>query len=138
VTKRILVVDDDHDVRTLIAMSLSRVGGHDVRAAASGSECMAELEQWVPDVVVLDVMMPGNGTGPATLAAIRATPAVAEVPVVFLTASVVEADMERLHSLPVSGVLGKPFDPMQLPTLPVGAARLVTQARAPRMRKATP
>ena len=115
-TKRILVVDDDHDVRTLIAMSLSRVGGHDVRAAASGSECMAELEQWVPDVVVLDVMMPGMD-GPATLAAIRATPSVAEVPVVFLTASVVEADMERLHSLPVSGVLGKPFDPMQLPTL---------------------
>ena len=115
-TKRILVVDDDHDVRTLIAMSLSGVGGHDVRAAASGSECMAELEQWVPDVVVLDVMIPGMD-GPATLAAIRATPAVAEVPVVFLTASVVEADMERLHSLPVSGVLGKPFDPMQLPTL---------------------
>lgn len=115
-TKRILVVDDDHDVRTLIAMSLSRVGGHDVRAVASGAECLAELEQWVPDVVVLDVMMPGMD-GPATLAALRATPSAGEVPVVFLTASVVEADMERLHSLPVSGVLGKPFDPMQLPTL---------------------
>lgn len=113
-TRRILVVDDDADVRRLAVMSLARVGGHEVRSVGSGAECLEELEAERPDVVVLDVMMPVMD-GPATLAAIRDSGATHDVPVVFLTAGIVATDMERLRSLPVSGVLHKPFDPLTLP-----------------------
>lgn len=114
-TRSILVVDDDEDVRRLAVMSLARVGGHDVRSVGSGAECLEELRSERPDVVVLDVMMPVMD-GPTTLAAIRDSGATHDVPVVFLTAGIVAADMERLRSLPVSGVLHKPFDPLTLPS----------------------
>jgi CheY-like chemotaxis protein len=113
-TRRILVVDDDEDVRRLAVMSLARVGGHDVRSVGSGAECIEELRNERPDAVVLDVMMPVMD-GPATLAAIRDSGTTHDLPVVFLTAGIVAADMDRLRSLPVSGVLHKPFDPMTLP-----------------------
>jgi CheY-like chemotaxis protein len=114
VTHRILVVDDDEDVRRLAVMSLARVGGHEVTSVASGVECLAALETDLPDAVVLDVMMPVMD-GPATLLAIRDDSRTHDLPVVFLTAGVVESDMDRLSSLPVAGVLQKPFDPLQLP-----------------------
>jgi CheY-like chemotaxis protein len=113
-SRSILVVDDEGDVRKLAAMSLTRVGGYDVRTAASGPECLIELDAALPDAVVLDVMMPVMD-GPATLAEIRDNPRTADLPVVFLTAGVVELDVERLRGLPVSGVLRKPFDPLTLP-----------------------
>lgn len=113
--RRILVVDDDEDVRRLAVMSLARVGGHDVRSVGSGAECIEELKTQLPDAVVLDVMMPVMD-GPATLAAIRDSGVTYDLPVVFLTAGIVAADMDRLRSLPVSGVLHKPFDPMTLPS----------------------
>jgi CheY-like chemotaxis protein len=113
-TRSLLVVDDEDDVRRLAVLSLSRVGGYEVRAADSGAACLAELQVAVPDAIVLDVMMPLMD-GPATLAEIRDNPRTAHVPVVFLTAGVVELDVERLRGLPVAGVLRKPFDPIRLP-----------------------
>lgn len=114
-TRRILVVDDDEDVRRLAVMSLARVGGHEVLSVGSGAECLEALRIERPDAVVLDVMMPVMD-GPATLAAIRDSGTTHDVPVVFLTAGIVAADMDRLRSLPVSGVLHKPFDPLTLPS----------------------
>lgn len=114
-TRRILVVDDDEDVRRLAVMSLSRVGGHEVLSVGSGAECLEELKSQRPDAVVLDVMMPVMD-GPTTLAAIRDSGTTYDVPVVFLTAGIVASDMDRLRALPVSGVLHKPFDPLTLPS----------------------
>ena len=113
-TRSVLVVDDDDDVRRLAQMSLARVGGHDVTTVASGQECLDHLKEHRPDAIVLDVMMPGLD-GPSTLLAIRDGASTYDIPVVFLTAGVVEADVERLRTLPVSGVLNKPFDPLTLP-----------------------
>jgi CheY-like chemotaxis protein len=113
-TQSVLVIDDDDHVRRLAVMSLSRVGGYDVRAAASGPEGLAAVDDALPDAIVLDVMMPGMD-GPTTLLALRDHPVAHSVPVVFLTAGVVESDLDRLRSLPVSGVLNKPFDPVELP-----------------------
>lgn len=112
--KRIVVVDDDDDVRRLLVMSLSRVGGYEVHAVESGQECLAELARQVPDLVILDVNMPILD-GPGTLMQIRDHGRTAEIPVVFLTAGVVDADIARLQALPVAGVLRKPFDPITLP-----------------------
>jgi CheY-like chemotaxis protein len=114
VNRSVLVVDDDADVRRLAQVSLTRIGGHDVITVASGQECLDHLQQHRPDAIVLDVMMPGLD-GPSTLLAIRDGATTYDIPVVFLTAGVVEADVERLRSLPVSGVLNKPFDPLVLP-----------------------
>ena len=130
-TRRILLVDDDNDVRRLAAMALSRVGGHQVTSASSGAECLSALRSELPDVVVLDVMMPGMD-GPTTLEAIRDDPATRQVPVVFLTAGVVDlgADMDRLKALSVSGILNKPFDPLQL-SRQLGDPALVTRGGQP-------
>jgi CheY-like chemotaxis protein len=114
VSRRVLVVDDDEDVRRLAVMSLAKVGGHEVTSVASGEECLAALRGELPDVVILDVMMP-TMDGPATLERIRDDRHAHAVPVVFLTAGVVESDMDRLRALPVRGVLQKPFDPLTLP-----------------------
>jgi CheY-like chemotaxis protein len=113
VTHRILVVDDDDDVRRLASMALARVGGYDVTSVSSGAECLAALGAGLPDAIVLDVMMPGMD-GPTTLHALQDHPSARDVPVVFLTAGVVDADMDRLRALPVAGILNKPFDPLQL------------------------
>jgi CheY-like chemotaxis protein len=113
-THRILVVDDDEDVRRLAVMSLSRIGGYEVASVGSGADCLSALADDLPDAVVLDVMMPVMD-GPTTLLAIRDGARTYGLPVVFLTAGVVEADMDRLRAMPVSGVLQKPFDPLQLP-----------------------
>lgn len=113
-TRRVLVVDDDVDVRRLAVLSLSKIGGYEVESVESGAACLASLAESVPDVVVLDVNMP-DMDGPATLMAIRDAATTHALPVVFLTAGVVEADMHRLESLPVTGLLHKPFDPLQLP-----------------------
>jgi CheY-like chemotaxis protein len=110
---RILVVDDEDDIRRVATLSLERVGGWDVVAAGSGAEALAAAEGGGFDAVLLDVMMP-DVDGPATLERLR--PIVGpEVPIVFLTAKVRAADVERLRGLGAAGVLAKPFDPMRLP-----------------------
>lgn len=113
-SRRILVVDDEPDIRELIRLSLERLGGHEVIVCASGTEALDALGQDGVDGVLLDVRMPGMD-GPEVLAALRRTVAGADVPVVFLTASVLEVQMADLRSLDVRGVVRKPFDPLALP-----------------------
>jgi CheY-like chemotaxis protein len=110
---RILVVDDEVDIRRVAALSLERVGGWEVVPAGSATEAVAAAEGGGFDAVLLDVMMP-DVDGPATLERLR--PILGPgVPVVFLTAKVQPADVERLRGLGATGVLAKPFDPMRLP-----------------------
>ncbi len=108
---RLLLVDDDDDIRTIARMSLERIGGWEVVAAASADEAEAAAREAAPDAVLLDVMMP-DVDGPATLERLR--PLIGAAPVVFLTAKTQPADLERLTSLGAAGVLAKPFDPMSL------------------------
>lgn len=112
--RKVLLVDDEPDIRTIGAMSLRRVGGWEVTVAASGPECIAEVARERPDLVLLDVMMPGMD-GPATLAALRADPVSASVPVIFVTAKVQRSEIERWTALGALGVIRKPFDPLGLP-----------------------
>jgi CheY-like chemotaxis protein len=109
-----LIVDDEEDIRRIIRLSLERVGGMQVCEAPDGTVGLAAALRGRPDVILLDVMMPGQD-GPATLAALRAEPATAAIPVVFLTARVVPGECRRLTDLGALGVIVKPFDPMTLP-----------------------
>jgi len=113
---RVLVVDDEDDIRRIASLSLSRVGGMDVTDVASGSAALASAMANPPDAVLLDVMMPVLD-GPGTLAALRADPKTSRIPIVFLTAKAMQPEIERLKALGAQGVLTKPFDPMKLPDL---------------------
>ncbi len=110
---KVLIIDDDDDIRLIAGLSLSRVGGMDVVEAASGAEGVRRAQDERPDVILLDMMMP-TMDGSETLAALRSQPATAMTPVIFLTAKAVGAEVERMSALGAAGVLIKPFDPRTL------------------------
>lgn len=110
---KILLIDDDDDVRRIAQLSLSRLGRMEVVDAASGAAGLLRAAAERPDAILLDVMMP-DMDGPATLAALRANPPTAAIPVLFLTAKAMPSELERLLQLGALGVLTKPFDPLTL------------------------
>jgi CheY-like chemotaxis protein len=110
---KILLIDDDDDVRRVAQLSLSRLGRMEVVDAASGADGLLRAAAERPDAILLDVMMP-DMDGPATLAALRANPPTAAIPVLFLTAKAMPSELERLLQLGALGVLTKPFDPLTL------------------------
>jgi CheY-like chemotaxis protein len=121
---RVLVVDDEADIRRITRLCLTRFGGMEVLEAPSGPEALQLARDARPDAILLDVMMPGMD-GPTTLQALRAAPETAAIPVVFLTAKAMESEIARLRTLGAVGVLTKPFDPEKLPAdfrLALGAA----------------
>lgn len=111
---RILVVDDDPDVRSVISLSLGRVGNMEVVEAHSGHDAIERLRRAAYDAIVLDVMMPGLD-GPSTLELIRTEFGDVETPVIFITAKVQPSEVRRLTSIGAAAVIAKPFDPMTLP-----------------------
>jgi CheY-like chemotaxis protein len=110
---RILIIDDEADIRRIAHLALGRVGAMDVLEATSGADGLRQAEDNRPDAILLDVMMPGLD-GPSTLAALRSNPATANIPVIFLTAKAMLSELERLRAMGAAGVLTKPFDPMTL------------------------
>jgi CheY-like chemotaxis protein len=113
---KLLIIDDEPDIRRIAHLSLARLGGMEVIEAGSGAEGVRKAEQELPDGILLDVMMP-EMDGPATLAALRANPATAGIPVLFLTAASVRSERDRLRDLGAAAVLAKPFNPVALPDL---------------------
>ena len=112
-SQKVLIIDDEDDIRELARISLERVGGLRVVTAASGEEGLSLANSEQPDAIVLDAMMPGLD-GPATLERLKSAPATAEIPVVFLTGSVQQVESDRFAALGAVGTLPKPFDPMKL------------------------
>ena len=112
---RVLLIDDDPDIRKIGALALASIGGFEVEFAGSGPEGVSAAAAGTPDVVLLDRMMPGMD-GVETLNALRQLPALAATPVVFFTAKVQRAEVEQLVALGALGVIGKPFDPITLAT----------------------
>ena len=110
---KVLIVDDEDDIRELARISLERVGGMQVVVARSGEEALELVATERPDVVLLDAHMPGLD-GPGTLERLKANPETESIPVVFLTGSVQSAEADRFRTLGAIGVLPKPFDPMTL------------------------
>jgi two-component system, OmpR family, response regulator len=111
--ERILYVEDEDDIRTVAKMALEAVGGFSVFACSSGSEAVTTAPSAAPDLLLLDVMMPGMD-GPATLRALRGIPATSATPVVFMTAKVQAAEIAQYRALGALDVIAKPFDPMQV------------------------
>jgi CheY-like chemotaxis protein len=111
--QRILYVEDEPDIQAVAKLALEMVGGFEVMICSSGEEALREAEAFSPDMILLDVMMPGMD-GPSTLKALRDIPALSGVPVAFMTAKVQPAEIEHFKSLGARDVIAKPFDPMNL------------------------
>ncbi|WP_018953810.1 response regulator [Thioalkalivibrio sulfidiphilus] len=111
--QRILYVEDDPDIQAIARLALEKVGGFTVHVCACGEAALNEAPGFAPDLILLDVMMPGLD-GPGTLKALRADPNLATIPVVFMTAKAQPQELEQLLALGAVGVIAKPFDPMTL------------------------
>jgi CheY-like chemotaxis protein len=109
-----MLVEDDPDIRAVAHLSLTAVGGFTVELCPSGTEALAQAIAFDPQLVLLDVVMPGMD-GPTTLARLRELPSMADVPIVFMTAQAQPEARQDYLRLGAADVVAKPFDPMTLP-----------------------
>jgi CheY-like chemotaxis protein len=110
---RVLIIDDEDDIREVAALSLEATAGWTILTASSGREGIETAAREKPDAILMDVMMP-EMDGPTTFKHLQANPATASIPVVLLTAKVQGVDQRRFAGLGVAAVLFKPFDPLTL------------------------
>ncbi len=110
---KILHVEDEPDIQEVARMALEAVGGFTVKTCSSGDEALAAAQEFDPDLILLDVMMPGMD-GPTTFQKLRLLSGLENTPGVFMTAKVMESEVQRFMDIGALGVLPKPFDPMTL------------------------
>lgn len=110
---RVLNLDDDQDLLDIIKLSLMVAGRFELLQCQSGPEAIAAAPDFAPDILLLDVMVPGM-SGPEVLQAIHGLPGLERVPAIFLTASVQRDEVEGFLEQGASAVIPKPFDPMSL------------------------
>ena len=112
-TLSIIHVEDDPDIREIAKMAFEFAGDYDVQQFEDSAACLAGLNGQVPDVFLLDVMMPGmDGVG--LLGELRKSPDYANVPAIFMTARVQASEVQPLLDTGALGVIAKPFDPLEL------------------------
>jgi DNA-binding response OmpR family regulator len=126
---KVLFVDDEEDIREIARISLQIDPEFEVLCCETGNEALFEAAQWQPDIILLDVMMPGLD-GPDTLKRLRQSRRSAEIPVVFITARTQAHQVSHYLAMGALGVIAKPFDPM---TLAKDVSRFL-QARTPKAR----
>lgn len=124
--RKVVLADDDHDIRAIAETSLTQVGGWEVTIASSGQEALQKIRQVHPDLILLDVMMP-EMDGLATFRKVREIEGFENTPIIFITSKVQTHELESYFSLGVTGCISKPFDPM---TLPAEITEIVADAYA--------
>ena len=110
---RIVYVDDDADIRTIVKFALEDEEDIELSLCGSGQEALDCIDALRPDLILLDVMMPGMD-GPTTLRQLRQRAAFANVPVAFVTAKVQPHEIEQFKAMGAVDVIAKPFDAMIL------------------------
>lgn len=109
---KIVVADDDADIRDLVVFKLQQ-SGHEVVSVADGAAAVEACREHLPDLAVLDVMMPGM-SGFDACRALRQEPALAGIPVILLTARAQESDIEQGFNVGADDYVVKPFSPREL------------------------
>ncbi|WP_088889621.1 response regulator [Leptolyngbya ohadii] len=112
-TRTILVVDDEEDVREIVSMGLEMGAGWHILTASSGREAITIAAEEQPDAILLDLMMP-DMDGRATLQQLKANAATRSIPVLLVTAKMQQSTQTELQKLQVEAVLAKPFRPLKL------------------------
>jgi CheY-like chemotaxis protein len=110
---RILYAEDEPDIQMVARLALEMVGGFTIEICNNGREALEKIESFAPQLILLDMMMP-EMDGITTLSNIKATPELATLPVVFMTAKVQPSEVAQYKELGAAAVLSKPFDPMTL------------------------
>ena len=110
---KVLVIEDEDDIREIACMCLADDSSLDVIDAGSGLEGVRMAADEQPDVILMDVMMP-EMDGKQTFAALRNNPATSTIPIIFLTAKAMTSEVSELRALGAKGILVKPFDPLTL------------------------
>lgn len=111
---KILYAEDEPDIQSIAQMALEMMGGYTLEVCNNGQEALEKAEAFSPDLILLDVMMPFMD-GPTALSEMRKIPALANTPVIFMTAKVQPQEIEEYKALGAIDVISKPFDPMTLP-----------------------
>ncbi len=111
--QRILLVEDDPDIQLVARLSLVDIGGFVVEICGSGQEALAKVGEFSPQLILLDVMMPGMD-GISTLQELRFIPDLAHTPVVFMTAKAQPNEVAEYRRIGAVDVIAKPFDPLGL------------------------
>lgn len=110
---RILYIDDEPDLREVAALSLSLDPEFDVKCCASGAEALQVVTNWIPDLILIDVMMPVMD-GPTTLVHLRRQLIGRNITAAFITARTRAEEIEHFLDMGAAAVISKPFDPMTL------------------------
>lgn len=113
VLRRILMVEDDPDIAAIGQIALEEIGGYDVLVCGSGAEALEKFSAFAPDIALFDYRLPGMN-GDELLIALRRHPNGLTIPVVFLTASAMPQQVNRLLALGAADLIAKPFDPTLL------------------------
>ncbi len=111
---RLTYVEDEPDIRSITEFALKELGGYELDVCSNGHEALARTPDFNPDLIILDVMMPGMD-GIETYKRLRAIPKLAETPVIFMTAKAMKHETDRYRALGAADVIPKPFDPIALP-----------------------
>jgi two-component system, OmpR family, response regulator len=114
ILNKILLVEDEEDIRVVFSFALEKLGKFTVKYCASGKEALQTAEAFAPDIILLDMMMP-EMDGIQTLKALQQIPALSETPMVFITAKVQANEVEKYKALGAVDVIAKPFNPVLLP-----------------------
>ncbi len=110
---KILYVEDELDIQTIAHIALEAIGGFTLKICSSGEDAIKQISAFQPDLILLDVMMPGLD-GPATLKELRKIPEFANTPAIFMTAKVQATEVDNLRKHGAIDIIAKPFDPMTL------------------------
>jgi CheY-like chemotaxis protein len=110
---RITYVEDEPDIREVAQIALETLGGFTLDVCVNGIEAVEKAPAFEPDLILLDVMMPGMD-GIETFQKLRRNPKLAETPIVFMTAKAHPGEIEKYSALGSAGVITKPFDPITL------------------------
>ena len=110
---KILYVEDQQDIQMIAEYALSTIANYAAKICSSGDEALAEIEAFSPDLLLLDVMMPGLD-GPETLQEIRKIAAYKNTPAIYMTAKILPNEIDDLMSQGAIGIISKPFDTVKL------------------------
>lgn len=111
--KRILYAEDEIDVQTVVELTIQTMSDYQIKICNNGQELLEQVEEYKPDLILLDVMMP-EMDGPTTFKNLQENEKTKEIPVIFMTAKAQVHEVENFRATGALGVITKPFDPMSL------------------------
>lgn len=113
ILKKILYAEDEDDIREIAVLAIESIGGFEVANCNSGEHVVELAKSFKPQLILLDVMMPVMD-GPATLKVLKQNEDLKHIPVIFLTAKIMDKEIQSFKDMGAIDIISKPFDPMTL------------------------